>query len=137
MGMQYAIDLLLRKEKDSSPFGASLDPPLPPKEGPADIAKNISLGLFWGTIIGFLYKLFGGLLLDGAFFNREKTLTEEDIRRAEKAAGLEHTSAPAKTENNLISCTKCGEKAPFEAISVNEDGYFCAQCSDQLRRQQI
>jgi hypothetical protein len=47
-------------------------------------------------------------------------------------ATIADTSAPARDADGNAACSRCGEHVPYETMSLNEHGYFCARCAATL-----
>lgn len=47
-------------------------------------------------------------------------------------ATIADTSAPARDADGNAACSRCGEYVAYEAMSLNEHGYFCAPCAATL-----
>ncbi len=41
----------------------------------------------------------------------------------------ETTAPPQRLDDGRFACTGCGAAVPFEAMSLDEHGYFCVSCA--------
>jgi hypothetical protein len=46
---------------------------------------------------------------------------------------LSDTAPPTRVAGDRVACTRCGTAVPYESMSLDEHGYFCAGCVAVLR----
>ncbi|HTJ46761.1 MAG TPA: hypothetical protein VL463_31860 [Kofleriaceae bacterium] len=101
------------------------DPPLPPKEPATTIvARTAGLSVL-AILVAFLRPL-AIFLVPFALFTKPRR------RRGEPppliVPDLTDTRAPQQVAGG-VACTGCDAVVPFESMSIDERGYFCAGCA--------
>ena len=108
--------------RDDSPF----DPPRPPKPS---ALETLGLGAAAVALV-VADACTGSVLRTLASIPAGGDQEPIDVAQLERSIpGLTETAAPTQAPDGNVVCSRCATAVPFESMSLNEHGYFCASCA--------
>lgn len=103
------------------------EPPPPGRPTTTETAGRIVAGVGVVAAAAVLPTFDGLGRVVGLFVDIEEPPFDQQAALA--ACGADATEPPVTDELNHVQCARCSEFVPYESMSLNEDGCFCAGCA--------
>ena len=109
------------------------EPPQPEQPTKLETAARVAGGVGLVAVAVIAEPVLRVLSIAGLFAADEPEPFDHEAQQlALHACGAANTSPPVTDELNHVQCAECSEFVPYDTMSLNENGCFCARCASRL-----